>query len=71
MQLLTLKRQQFDSSFFAPIPQRAAVEMGWGGGAKRWLTFQTKSDVTRDDSKRRFLAQHSVATLFRIVPTLF
>ena len=30
-----------------------------------------KGDVTRDDSQRRFLAQHSVATLFRIVTTLF
>ena len=29
-----------------------------------------KGDVTRDDSERRFLAQHSVATLFRIVKTL-
>ena len=28
-------------------------------------------DVTRDDWKRRFLAQHSVATLFQIVTTLF
>ena len=28
-------------------------------------------DVTRDNSQRRFLAQHSVATLFRIVSTLF
>ena len=27
----------------------------------------SKGDVTRDDSQRRFLAQHSVATLFRIV----
>ena len=27
-------------------------------------------DVTRDNSQRRFLAQHSVATLFRIVTTL-
>ena len=31
----------------------------------------SKGDVTRDDSQRRFLAQHSVATLFRIVTTLF
>ena len=30
-----------------------------------------KGDVTRDDSQRRFLAQHSVATLFRITTTLF
>ena len=27
-------------------------------------------DVTRDDSQRRFLAQHSIATLFRTVTTL-
>ena len=33
--------------------------------------FQAKPDVTRDDSQRRFLAQHSVAKLFRIVATLF
>ena len=33
--------------------------------------FQAKADVTRDDSQRRFLAQHSVAKLFRIVTTLF
>ena len=26
---------------------------------------QSKDNVTRDDSKRRFLAQHSVATLLR------
>ena len=32
----------------------------------------SKGDVTRDNSRRRFLAQHSVATtLFRIVTTLF
>ena len=31
----------------------------------------SKGDVTRDDLQRRFLAQHSVATLFRIVTTLF
>ena len=30
-----------------------------------------KGDVTRDDSQRRFLAEHSVATLFRIQPNLF
>ena len=38
-------------------------------------TFRTFRDVynTRDDSQRRFLAQHSyiVATLFRMVTTLF
>ena len=28
--------------------------------------FFPKGDVTQDDSQRRFLAQHSVATLFRI-----
>ena len=33
--------------------------------------FQAKADVARDDSQRRFLAQNSVATLFRIVTTLF
>ena len=33
--------------------------------------FQAKVDVTRDDSQRRFLTQHSVATLFQIVTTLF
>ena len=33
--------------------------------------LQAKAGVTRDDSQRRFLAQHSVATLFRIVTTLF
>ena len=32
---------------------------------------RNKGDVTRDDSQRRFLAQHSVATLFRIVTTSF
>ena len=32
---------------------------------------RVKSDVTRDDSQRRFLAQHNVATLFRIAATLF
>ena len=32
----------------------------------------SKGDVTRDNSRRRFLAQYSVAkTLFRIVTTLF
>ena len=30
----------------------------------------SKGDVTRDDSQRRFLAQHGVAT-FRIITTLF
>ena len=30
-----------------------------------------KGDVTRDDSQRRFLAQHSVVTLFRMVTTVF
>ena len=30
-----------------------------------------EGDVTRDYSQRRFLAQHSVATLFRMVTTLF
>ena len=30
-----------------------------------------KGDVTRDDSQRRFLEQHIVATLFQMVPTLF
>ena len=33
--------------------------------------FFPKGDVTRDDSQRPFLAQHSVATLFRMVTTLF
>jgi len=28
-----------------------------------FLTRELKADVTRDDSQRRFLAQHSVATL--------
>ena len=27
------------------------------------ITLETKGDVTRDDSQRRFLAQHSVAML--------
>ena len=30
-----------------------------------------KDDVTRDDSQERFLAQHSVATLFRMVTKFF
>ena len=30
-----------------------------------------ESDVTRDDSQRRFLAQHSVATLLRWVVSVF
>ena len=29
------------------------------------LVLQSEGDVTQDDSQRRFLAQHSVATLFR------
>ena len=29
----------------------------------------TKGDVTRDDSQRRFLAQHSVATVFQSCQT--
>ena len=32
-------------------------------GKKRIISSQ--GDVTRDDSQQRFLAQHSVATLFR------
>ena len=42
-----------------------------------FLTRELKADVTRDDSQRRFLAQHSVATLlphgfecYNTVPTL-
>ena len=32
----------------------------------KWaVAVYTKGDVTRDDSQRRFLAQHSVATLLR------
>ena len=38
-------------------------------GKKRIISSQ--GDVTRDDSQQRFLAQHSVATLFRMVTTLF
>ena len=29
------------------------------------LVLQSEGDVTQDDSQRRFLAQHSVATLLR------
>ena len=29
------------------------------------MTFQTKGDIKRDDSQRRFLAQHSFATLLQ------
>ena len=30
-----------------------------------WVSCLTKGDVTRDDSQRRFVAQHSVATSLR------
>ena len=38
-----------------------------------WLKYSCLKvlNVTRDDSQRRFLAQHSVAPLFRRVTTLF
>ena len=48
------------------LPQPRNVQplrWAWSGLAKRRLTFQTKGDVTRGDSQRRFLAQHSVAML--------
>ena len=48
------------------LPQPRNVQLlrwAWSGLAKRRLTFQTKGDVTRGDSQRRFLAQHSVAML--------
>ena len=32
--------------------------------------FHCKGDVSRDDSQRRFLAQHSIATLFRMATAL-
>ena len=35
------------------------------------LVLGRSLSVTRDDSQRRFLAQHSVATLFRMIRTLF
>ena len=35
------------------------------------IDINNKGDVTRDDSQRRFLARHSVATLFQMVVTLF
>ena len=35
------------------------------------MTQLLYGDVTRDDSQRRFLAQHIVTTLFRMVTTLF
>jgi len=51
------------------LPQPPNVQpltWGWGGvGGEETADFQTKSDVTRDDSQQRFLAQHSVATLLR------
>ena len=34
-------------------------------------SMKRKGDVTRDDSQRRFLVQHRVATLFQMVATLF
>ena len=39
--------------------------------AKYMFVTHVLSDVTRDDSQRRFLAQHNVATLFRIGTALF
>ena len=50
------------------LPQPRNVQplrWAWSGLAKRRLTFQTKGDVTRGDSQRRFLAQHSIAALLR------
>ena len=49
---------------------RSCSDYNWGMYKKRdarekLLFCQSKGDVTRDDSKRRFLAQHSVATLLR------
>ena len=50
------------------LPQPRNVQplrWAWSGLAKRRLTFQTKGDVTRGDSQRRFLAQHSIAALLQ------
>ena len=50
------------------LPQPRNVQplrWAWSGLARRRLTFQTKGDVTRGDSQRRFLGQHSIAALLR------
>ena len=39
--------------------------------ANFYLLAMFKGDVTREDSEGQFLAEHRVATLFRIVTTLF
>ena len=48
--------------------------VGVCNGGRRVPSSQTspafKSDVTRDDWQRRFLARHSITTLFRMVTTL-
>ena len=49
--------------------------VGVCNGGRRVPSSQTspafKSDVTRDDWQRRFLARHSITTLFRMVTALF
>ena len=45
--------------------ESARTRLGTGQCNHQHMFFSGKDDVTRDDSQRRFLAQHSVAALLR------
>ena len=62
-------KELYKKAFLLPMPLyisfklRNKVSTDKRNGEITSNTLTSKGDVTRDDSQRRFLAQHSVATL--------